>query len=182
LGFRSFLKTLEESGELTHISKEVSPEYEMAGVIEAFGEKPVFFENVKDSNIPVVAGLVSSKEIIARALNLKKAHLLHNLSSAIENPLPPKVVEKGECQEVVEREVDLTKLPIMRYTEKDGGKYIASAVSIIRDPELGRNMSFHRLMLIGRNRFVARIVEDRGTDTALNGGSSRGCYILAEGC
>jgi 2,5-furandicarboxylate decarboxylase 1 len=167
LGFRSFLKTLEESGELTHISKEVSPEYEMAGVIEAFGEKPVFFENVKDSNIPVVAGLVSSKEIIARALNLKKAHLLHNLSSAIENPLPPKVVEKGECQEVVEREVDLTKLPIMRYTEKDGGKYIASAVSIIRDPELGRNMSFHRLMLIGRNRFVARIVEDRGTDTAL---------------
>jgi 2,5-furandicarboxylate decarboxylase 1 len=167
LGFRSFLKTLEESGELTRITKEVSPEYEMAGVIEALGEKPVFFEKVKESSIPVVAGLVSSKEIIAKALNLKKAHLLHNLSSALENPLPPQVVENGECQEVVEKEVDLTKLPIMRYTEKDGGKYIASAVSIVRDPELGRNMSFHRLMLIGRNRFVARIVEDRGTDTAL---------------
>jgi 2,5-furandicarboxylate decarboxylase 1 len=167
LGFRSFLKTLEESGELTRITREVSPEYEMAGVIEALGEKPVFFDKVKESSIPVVAGLVSSKEIIARALNLKKAHLLHNLSSALENPLPPQVVENGECQEVVEKEVDLTKLPIMRYTEKDGGKYIASAVSIVRDPELGRNMSFHRLMLIGRNRFVARIVEDRGTDTAL---------------
>jgi len=167
LGFRSFLKTLEESGELTRIRKEVSPKYEMAGVIEALDEKPVFFENVKGSSIPIVAGLVSSKEIIARALNLKKEHLLHSLSSALENPLPPQVVEKGECQEVVEREVDLTKLPIMRYTEKDGGKYIASAVSIVRDPELGRNMSFHRLMLIGKNRFVARIVEDRGTDTAL---------------
>jgi 2,5-furandicarboxylate decarboxylase 1 len=167
LGFRSFLKTLEESGELTRISKEVSTEYEMAGVIEALGEKPVFFENVKESSIPVVAGLVSSKEIIARSLNLQKAHLLHNLSSALDNPLPPQVVENGECQEIVEREVDLTKLPIMRYTEKDGGKYIASAVSIVRDPELGRNMSFHRLMLIGKNRFVARIVEDRGTDTAL---------------
>jgi len=167
LGFRSFLKTLEESGELTRITREVSPEYEMAGVIEALGEKPVFFDKVKESSIPVVAGLVSSKEIIARALNLKKAHLLHNLSSALENPLPPQVVENGECHEVVEKEVDLTKLPIMRYTEKDGGKYVASAVSIVRDPELGRNMSFHRLMLIGRNRFVARIVEDRGTDTAL---------------
>jgi len=167
LGFRSFLKTLEESGELTRISKEVSTEYERAGVIEALGEKPVFFEKVKESRIPVVAGLVSSKEIIARALNLKKEHLLHNLSSALENPLPPQVVESGECQEVVEKEVALTKLPIMRYTEKDGGKYIASAVSIVRDPELGRNMSFHRLMLIGKNRFVARIVEDRGTDTAL---------------
>ncbi len=167
MGFRSFLKTLEESGELTRISKEVSSEYEMAGVIEALREKPVFFEKVKNSNIPVVAGLVSSKEVISRALNLKKAHLLNNLSNALENPLPPKVVEKGECQEVIEKEVDLGNLPIMRYTEKDGGKYIASAVSIVRDPELGRNMSFHRLMLIGRNKFVARIVEDRGTDTAL---------------
>lgn len=167
MGFRSFLKTIDESGELTHIKKEVSTEYEMAGAIEALGEKPVFFEQVKESNIPVVAGLVSSKEIIARALNLKKAYLLHRLSSALENPLTPQVVENGECQEVVEKEVDLTKLPIMRYTEKDGGKYIASAVSIVRDPELGRNMSFHRLMLIGKDRFVARIVEDRGTDTAL---------------
>jgi len=167
LGFRSFLEQLSKSGELTRITKEVSTEYEMASVIEALGEKPVFFEKVKESSIPVVAGFVSSKEMIAKALNLKKEHLLHNLSSAIENPLPPLVVEKGECQEIVEQEVDLTKLPIMRYTEKDGGKYIASAVSIVRDPELGRNMCFHRLMLLSKNRFVARIVEDRGTDTAL---------------
>jgi UbiD family decarboxylase len=167
LGFRSFLETLEKNGELTRISKAVSTEYEMAGVIEALGEKPVFFENVKESGIPVVGGLLSSKELIGRALNLKKEHLLHNLSSAIENPLPPEIVANGECQEVVEPAVDLTTLPIMRYTEKDGGKYIASAVSIVRDPELGRNMCFHRLMLIGKNRFVARIVEERGTDTAL---------------
>jgi 2,5-furandicarboxylate decarboxylase 1 len=167
MGFRTFLKTLEESGELTRISKEVSTEFEMAGLIEALGEKPVFFEKVRESNIPVVAGLVSSKEIIARALNVKKVLLLSTLTSALENPLQPQVVAKGECQEVVEKEVDLTKLPIMRYTEKDGGKYIASAVSIVRDPELGRNMSFHRLMLIGKKRFVARIVENRGTDTAL---------------
>jgi 2,5-furandicarboxylate decarboxylase 1 len=167
LGFRSFLEMLEKSGELTRIDKAVSTEYEMAGVIEALGEKPVFFENVKESGIPVVGGLLSSKELVGRALNLKKEHLLHNLSSAIENPLPPEIVAHGECQKVVEPTVDLATLPIMRYTEKDGGKYIASAVSIVRDPELGRNMCFHRLMLTGKNRFVARIVEERGTDTAL---------------
>jgi 2,5-furandicarboxylate decarboxylase 1 len=167
LGFRSFLETLEKNGELTRISKVVSTEYEMAGVIEALGEKPVLFENVKESGIPVIGGLLSSKALIGIALNLKKEYLLHNLSSAIENPLPPEIVANGECQEVVEPAVDLTTLPIMRYTEKDGGKYIASAVSIVRDPELGRNMCFHRLMLIGKNRFVARIVEERGTDTAL---------------
>jgi 2,5-furandicarboxylate decarboxylase 1 len=167
LGFRSFLEQLTKSGELTRIKKEVSTEYEMAGLIEALGEKPVFFEKPKESTIPVVAGLVSSKELISRALGIKKEQLLHKLSSAIEKPVPPTVVEKGECQEIVEKNVDLIKLPIMRYTEKDGGKYIASAVAIVKDPQLGRNMAFHRLMLIGKNKFVARIVEDRGTDTAL---------------
>ncbi len=167
MGFRSFLEQLDQNGELVRIRKEVSTEYEMAGIIDALGEKPVFFEKVKGSSIPVVAGLVSSKELIARALNIKKEQLLHKLSNAIENPSPPDVVEKGECQEIVEKDVDLTKLPIMRYTKKDGGKYIPSAIAIIKDPELGRNTCFHRLMLIDKDKFVARIVEERGTDTAL---------------
>jgi UbiD family decarboxylase len=168
LNFRSFLEQLRTSGELTRISKAVSTEYEMAGIIEALGEKPVFFEKVKEAGIPVVAGLLSSKELIARALGIKRDELLHKLSTAIAKPVPPEVAEKGECQEIVEKDVDLTRLPIMRYTEKDGGKYITSAVAIVRDPEFGaRNMSFHRLMLLDRNCFVARIVENRGTDTAL---------------
>ncbi len=167
MGFRGFIEQLEREGRLTRIRKEVSTNLEMAGIIEALGEQPVYFEKVKESNIPVVGGLVSSKELVAKALGVNMKQLLHKLSGAIENPMPPDVVEKGECQEVVERDVDLTKLPIMRYTAKDGGKYIPSAVSIVRDPELGRNMAFHRLMLIDKNKFVTRIVEERGTDTAL---------------
>jgi 2,5-furandicarboxylate decarboxylase 1 len=167
LGFRSFLEQLDKNRELIKIKKEVSTKYEMAGIIDALGEKPVYFEKVKESSIPVVGGLVSSKELIARALNIEKEQLLPKLSNAIENPVRPDVVKKGECQEIVEKDVDLTKLPIMRYTEKDGGKYIASAICVIKDPELGRNTCFHRLMLLDKNRFVARIVEERGTDTAL---------------
>src|SRR3989337_1904229 len=168
LGFRSFVEQLDKSGELTKIKREVSTEYEMAGVIEALGEKPVFFEKIKESRIPVVAGLLSSKDLIARGLAVKKEELLQKLSTAIENPVPPQIVDIGECQEIVDRDVDLTRLPIMRYTEKDGGKYVSSAVAIVRDPEYkARNMCFHRLMLLDKNRFVARIVENRGTDTAL---------------
>lgn len=167
MGFRGFLEQLEREGKLTRIRKEVSTELEMAGIIDTLGEKPVFFEKVKESSIPVVAGLVSSKELVAKALNVNIKQILRKLSSAIENPLPPEVVKKGECQEIVERNVDLTKLPIMRYTEKDGGKYVPSAISIVKDTELGRNTCFHRLMLIDKNKFVARIVEERGTDTAL---------------
>lgn len=167
MGFRGFLEQLECEGKLTRIRKEVSTELEMAGIIDTLGEKPCFFEKVKESSIPVVAGLVSSKELVAKALNVNIKQILHKLSSAIESPLPPTVVKKGECQEIVERNVDLTKLPIMRYTEKDGGKYVPSAISIVKDRELGRNTCFHRLMLIDKNKFVARIVEERGTDTAL---------------
>lgn len=168
MGFRNFIEVLDKKGELTRIRKEVSTEYEIAGIISALGEKPVYFEKVKESSYPVVAGLVSSKELIALSLGISKDQLLPKLSAAIEHPVPPQVIKKGECQVVVENKVDLTMLPIMRYTEKDGGKYIASAVSIIKDPEFGtQNMCFHRLMLVDKNRFVARIVENRGTDTAL---------------
>ena len=132
--FRSFLEQLDKSGELTRISKEVSTEYEMAGIIEALGEKPVLFEKVKESSIPVVAGLLSSKELIARALGIKRDELLHKLSTAIENPVPPSLGRRANAKKSVEKDVDLTKLPIMRYTEKDGGKYIASAVVIMQRP------------------------------------------------
>jgi 2,5-furandicarboxylate decarboxylase 1 len=168
LGLRSFIEQLDKKGELTRITKPVSTEYDLASIIEALGEKPVFFENVKESSMPVVAGLVSSKDLIARSIGIKKEQLLPRLSAAIEKPVPPKLVEEGECQEVIEKAVDLTKLPIMRYTEKDSGKYIASAVAIVKDPETNnRNMCFHRLMLLDKNHFVPRIVEDRGTDTIL---------------
>ena len=136
MGLRNFIEKLQENGQLTKITKAVSTEYELAGVINALGEKPVYFELVKESNYPVVAGLVSSKELIARSLGISRKELLPKLSNAIEHPVPSSMVEKGSCQEIVETDVDLTELPIMRYTERDGGKYIASAVTIIKDPTL----------------------------------------------
>jgi len=168
VGFRSFMEQLQKNGELTRIRREVSTQYEMAGIIDGLDEKPVFFEKIRESSIPVVAGLLSSKDLIARGLGIRKEQLMQKLSAGLENPVAPDVVKKGECQEIVEQNVDLTKLPIMRYTEKDGGKYIASSVAIVRDPEFNaRNMCFHRLMLLDKSHLVARIVENRGTDTAL---------------
>jgi len=170
LDLRSFIESLQKSGEITKITEPVSTEYEIAGVINALNESPIFFENVKESTFPVVAGLVSSKELICRALNISKEQLLPKLSLAIEKPINPTTVENAPCQEIVYTgtDVDLTKLPIMNYTDKDGGKYIASAVSIVKDPQTGqRNMCFHRLMLKDKNHFIARIVENRGTDSIL---------------
>ena len=49
MGFRSFIDVLDENGELTRIKKPVSTESELAGIVEALGEKPVYFEKVKES-------------------------------------------------------------------------------------------------------------------------------------
>ena len=166
--FREFIQKLDEEGELIRIKKEVSPILEMANILNSLDERPTLFERVKGSEFRVVGGLVSSKELVAKALGVERKNLLEKIVKAIDNLKPPRIVEDGECQEVVEKNVDLTKLPIMKFMEEDGGRYITSAICIVKDPELKtRNVCFHRLMLLDKKRFVARIVEERGTDTAL---------------
>lgn len=165
--FREFVERLDREKKLIRIKRKVSPEYESASVLAKLDGKPVMLEKVDGSSMPVVGGVCSTRELIAESLGTRKEQLLVTLANAIKNKKEPELVDKGECQEVVSRDVDLTRLPILMHVPGDGGKYISSAISVIKDPDLGRNVSFHRLMLIGKNRFVARIVENRGTDTAL---------------
>ena len=167
MSFRSYLERLDSEKKLIRIKKEVSPEYDAAAIMSELDGQAVYFEKIKGSNIPAAGGFCSSRDLIADSLNIEKEKILFTLAEAIKNRKPPAVVESGECQELVEKDVDLTKLPILKYLEGDGGKYIASAISVIRDPELGRNVSFHRLMLLDKKHFAARLVENRGTDTAL---------------
>jgi hypothetical protein len=92
--------------------------------------------------------------------------IVQRMRAALEHPVEPPRVTEAPCQEVVEPEVDLTRLPIPRYQRLDGGPYVTAGVAIVSDPDLGRNLSFHRLMVRDAQHFVARLVEGRGTDTA----------------
>jgi UbiD family decarboxylase len=167
MNFRNFVNQLDKENKLTRIKKEVSVDYEIANILSSNDEKPTLFENVRGYEMSVAGGLLSSRELIAKALNIRENDILNKLYHAIKNQTSPEVVKQGECQEVVEKNVDLTKLPIMKFLRGDGGRYITSNIAIIKDPELGRNVCFHRLMLLDKNKFAARIVEERGTDTAL---------------
>jgi len=68
---------------------------------------------------------------------------------------------------VIIEDVDLFDLPILLHLPQDAGHYIASNVVIIKDPDLGRNMCYHRLLRLDKDHFAVRIVERRGTDMAL---------------
>ena len=167
MSFRSFFEKLDREGKVVHIRKEVSPDYDAPAILNELDGKVVYFDRIKGSDMPAAGGFCSSREVIADSLGVKKEELLFSLARAIENRIEPETIVEGECQQVIETNVDLTRLPLFTYVEGDGGKYIPSAIAVTKDPDLGRNVCFHRLMLLDKNHFVARIVENRGTDTAL---------------
>lgn len=167
MNLRTFIKEIEKRDELIKIKKEVSTKYEMAAILAGLDGSPVLFENVKGQKMKVIGNLNSSRDLVACALKTKKEGILKLMSKSIENLKVPKLVKNASCHDVIENDVDLTKLPIMTYLKEDGGPYIPSAIIVIKDPELGRNVCFHRLMLTGIDTFTARIVENRGTYNAL---------------
>ena len=162
---REFLSKIEADGKLTRIKKPVSHKYEIANIIYSLDEQPVIFENVKGFDFPVFAGITSSRDIIAEGLGTTKEKLLFKLVDALRNPVEPEMVDKAPCQEVIIKDPDLSKLPILYHLDGDGGRYATATVSTIKDPDTGRNVSYHRLMEIGRNRFTARLIPKRQTRT-----------------
>jgi len=150
----------------------------MARVIHDHDGRPVLFNNV--SGYPgwrVLAGLASAREFFSMALGVPVEALIHRLAVALENPVTPPITGEAPCQEVVEADVDLTRIPILRHFSFDGGPYVTSGILMTSDPEYGPNVSFHRLLRLDERRFAARIVERRGTDTAL--GKSTGDLPVA---
>ena len=165
MNLRDFLRKLDGEGKLVRIKREVSTEYEIANVLYTLGEQPTIFENVRGYDFPVFGGITSSRDIIAGGLDTTKEKLLPRLVNALRGPKQPKLVDKAPCQEVIEREPDLDKLPFLLHLPGDGGQYASATVAIIKDPETGRNACYHRLMQLGKNRCSARLIPKRQTRT-----------------
>ena len=165
MNLRNFLAKLEKEGKLVRIKKEVSTKYEIANIIYTLNEKPVIFDNVKGCDMPIFAGITSDRDIIAEGLGTTKEKLLLKLVEALRNPKKPNIVDKAPCQEVVIKDPDLDKLPILFHLDGDGGKYGSATVATMKDPETGRNVSYHRIMQIGKNKFTARLIKKRQTRT-----------------
>jgi 2,5-furandicarboxylate decarboxylase 1 len=163
---RTFLAQAEAAGYLLTIRRPVNPHLEMARVIYALDGRPVLFTNVLDSDYRVASGICSDRRYFAMALGCQPEQLLFRLAGALAAPQTPPVVTDAPCQEVIEGEVDLGRLPFLTHWEGDAGPYATAAVAIVCDPDTGPNASYHRLLRLDRRRCVARIVEGRGTDTA----------------
>jgi len=165
LKLRPFLSKLEKEEKLVRIKKEVSIQKEIANIIYSLDEKPVIFENVKGYSFPVFAGITSNRDIIAEGLETTKDKLLFKLVDALRNPKEPEIISKAPCQEVIIKDPDLSKLPLLFHLDGDGGRYGSATVATIKDSDTGRNVSYHRIMEIGKNKFTARLIKKRQTRT-----------------
>jgi 2,5-furandicarboxylate decarboxylase 1 len=156
---RDFLGKLKAEGRLIEIKKPVSKRLELAGVLKALDGQPVYFSNIAENPGAIVAGnIFSTRKLACQYLGIPQEQLVHTIANAIRNPVAPELAEAGPVLEETDADVDLSSYPVPFHAEKDGGPYFASAIVIAKDPELGRNCSFHRMMVMDRDRVAMRIL------------------------
>ncbi|HET8528745.1 MAG TPA: UbiD family decarboxylase, partial [Gaiellaceae bacterium] len=133
---QSFLRYLEDNypEEVLRISREVDPVFEATAILWALENERrypvVIFENIKGSDIPVVTNVHASFPRLALALGLPfdatpRDFVLEYMRRE-ENPIPPVLVDKAQapCKEIILTgdDVDVTKLPTLKYHELDSGQ------------------------------------------------------------
>ena len=158
--FREFIKKLDDEKRIIRIKKPVSKNLEMAGIFKALESRnlPIMAKD-RDSGMDVICNLYPCKDLIAESLGCKKSELVPKIKNAIDNPKKPELVDAGDAPVLeIEENPDLMSLPIPLHTKEDGGPYFSSAIVFAKDPELGQNASFHRMMAIGKDKLAIRIL------------------------
>jgi 2,5-furandicarboxylate decarboxylase 1 len=158
---RGWLDHLATQDRLAVIRPNTSLQFELAAIAKRLdGIKATLFPKPGGHPIPVVSGLVSDRKWIAEAMGVEPSAVLTRFQDAALHPLPWKEVKNTAVQEVVHRDVNLTKLlPIPTHNEHDNGAYITAGLLIARNPKTGiQNVSIHRLQVTGPNRLGALLL------------------------
>jgi 2,5-furandicarboxylate decarboxylase 1 len=146
--FRQFLDRLRQAGELVDLRQPVDIRHIATLVDQA--KTALFFHKVIGYDMPVVSGIIRSKERATMALGCEHfSEIEGKLAAAIAKPIPPRHVKTSPTREVthVGDDVDLYKLPIPMSSIYDGGPMITAGVVIARDPELGMNSGIYRFIV-----------------------------------
>ena len=149
--FRSYLADLTRSDELIEIAKPTDARDIAALVAQA--EKALLFKNVRSYSIPVVSGLLQSRNRLAIGMGVPYGKIEEKLRNAMDHPIKPERVKSAPVKDVIltRNEVNVFDLPVPIFSIMDGGPMITGGVVIAEDPEHGMNAGMYRLMLKERN-------------------------------
>ncbi len=175
---QQFIEALEKAGELVRIKTYVNPKLEMAEITDRMSKQPhggkaLLFENT-GYDFPVLMNAYGSEKRMCMALGVEHlddvAKQIEELFKLLAAPkegivdklklLPklnqfsswmPKVkTGKGECQQVIMTDPDITKLPVITCWPKDGGPFVTLPVIHTKDPNTNqRNVGMYRMQLFG---------------------------------
>jgi len=175
---QQFIDALEQAGELIRIKTFVDPVLEIAEITDRIsksgqGGKALLFENT-GYDFPVLMNAYGSERRMCMALGVTQLNdvtkeiegLFHLLSAPKESILDklkllpklgqfaswmPKVKSgRGECQEVVMAEPDITKLPVITCWPRDGGPFVTLPIIHTKDPNTNsRNVGMYRMQVFG---------------------------------
>ncbi len=174
---RDYMAEMSSRGHLLRIAEMDQDRYEMTAFGYRLddrlkAEAPAFLVertliNGRWYDTPVVGNVLNSYWTVALALGVPEitrdrstmydaavARLLSCLDANYRwATLAPVVVDttQAPCKQVVLTgdEADLFRFPWIRNNPADGGQYISTGAVITEDPELGRNVGTHRMMLKG---------------------------------
>jgi len=189
---RDFINLLEQRGELKRISLEVDPYLEMTEIcdrtLRAKGPA-LLFENVKNSDVPVLGNLFGTPERVALGMGEESVEALREVGKVLamlKEPEPPKgmkdaweklpvfkqvlnmapkIIKKADCQtHVLEGDdVDLNKIPIQTCWPGDVGPLITWALVVTKGPLKERqNLGIYRQQVIAKNKVIMRWLSHRG--------------------
>ncbi len=173
-----YIQILRDCGELIEITEFVNPHLEITEIADRFSKqegtknKAILCTNT-GTGFPLFINGFGSETRINKALGTKhldepkeriqslfskatapKQSILEALKmlpllSELQSWMPKYKKGKGACQEVIESNVDLSKLPILTCWPHDGGKFITLPMVITKLPETGiRNVGMYRMQVI----------------------------------
>lgn len=189
---RDFIAQLEQKGELKRVSVEVDPYLEITEIcdrtLRAQGPA-LLFENVKNSNVPVLANLFGTPRRVAMGMGKDSVDALQDIGELLaflKEPEPPKgmkdaweklpifkqvlnmapkVVKNAPCQKctIEKDDIDLSTIPVQTCWPGDVAPLITWGLVVTQGPNKDRqNLGIYRQQVIGKNRVIMRWLSHRG--------------------
>ncbi len=126
---REFVRQMDKAGELQHIKAPVNWDSELGEISRAVFKRKgpaMLFENVKDSNIPLLCGALATNKRFGLMIGCSEdiREQMDYLTKVMGARILPRMVDRAACQENVLKgsEVDLSMFPVPKWHPKDGGR------------------------------------------------------------
>ncbi|OKH79476.1 hypothetical protein EB75_24310 [Mycobacterium sp. ST-F2] len=139
--FRSFLTALRAQGQLIEVDRPVALELEVAKAMRksaATGGPAIVFNN-NGTQFPLVGGIYNSRAKALLAYGCTEENAFGDIVNRLKTRIPPKYVDDGPVHEnvILGDDIDLSILPVPKYSPDDGGPYITPGIVVSHDPETG---------------------------------------------